>query len=361
MQVQHIGYGIRGFYRVAHLGHLWEMTPKDAQQRLRILHFWERHGLAATIDAFGVSKRTLYRWRQKLRQAGGNPAALAAKSCRPHQVRHSRHDPRLVHRIRQLRRLYPNLGKAKLHGLLAPWCREHGLPLPSVSTIGRIIAAAADKMRHAPARIDRRGRPKPVRRHPKPRKPRGVRTAPLQCLAVDTVERVRDGLRRYILTCIDPASAFGLAVALPSKAACHTEAALASILSLLPAKPKVVLSDNGSEFEAGFAKLLKRHRIQRWYTYPKSPKMNAHAERFNRTVQESFVDYHEDLLFTDLALFNQKLADWLVFYNAQRPHHRLDQKPPLSCLLQHHPECQRWWTHTAAKNKQRCQPRTKAS
>jgi hypothetical protein len=28
------------------------------------------------------------------------------------------------------------------------------------------------------------------------------------------------------------------------------------------------------------------------------------------------VDDHEDLLFTDLALFNRKLADRLVFYNA---------------------------------------------
>ena len=74
--------------------------------------------------------------------------------------------------------------------------------------------------------------------------------------------------------------------------------------------------------------------------------MNAHAERFNRTVQESFVDYHEDLLYTDLARFNQKLADWLVFYNSQRPHHSLSQKTPLSFLLKHQPECQRWWTYT---------------
>ena len=86
--------------------------------------------------------------------------------------------------------------------------------------------------------------------------------------------------------------------------------------------------------------------IRRWYTYPKSPKMNAHAERFNRTLQESFVDYHEDLLFTDLALFNRKLADWLVFYNTERPHHALGQQSPLSFLIQHQPECQRWWTHT---------------
>lgn len=76
---------------------------------------------------------------------------------------------------------------------------------------------------------------------------------------MDTVERVRDGLWRYILTCIGPASAFGLAVALPGTAARYTEAALAALLPLLPTKPKVVLSDNGSEFEAAFAKLLKRH------------------------------------------------------------------------------------------------------
>jgi hypothetical protein len=33
--------------------------------------------------------------------------------------------------------------------------------------------------------------------------------------------------------------------------------------------------------------------------------------RFNRTIQESFVDDHEELRFTDLALINRKLADWL--------------------------------------------------
>jgi len=64
--------------------------------------------------------------------------------------------------------------------------------------------------------------------------------------------------------------------------------------------------------------------IKRWYTYPKTPKMNAHAERFHRTIQESFVDDHEELLFTALALFNRKLADWLVFDNASAsaPHPR---------------------------------------
>ena len=33
--------------------------------------------------------------------------------------------------------------------------------------------------------------------------------------------------------------------------------------------------------------------------------MNAHVERFNRAIEERFVDYHEDSLFDDMALFNQ--------------------------------------------------------
>jgi len=346
MRVQHIGYRIRGFYRVAALGHLWDMTPKDAQGRLEILRFFDKHGLAATTDAFDVSRRTLYRWKAALKAHGGNPAALAAKSSAPKRRRPPKTDPRLVSEIRRLRTLHPNLGKAKLHVLLAPWCAQHGIALPSVSTIGRIIARAPDKMRQAPSRIDRRGRSKPLRRHTKPRKPQQVSARPLEVLACDTIERIRDGIRRYIITFIDPVWQLAFAVGLPSKQARHTARALEWGLSLLPKTPKTLLSDNGSEFEADFARLLKERGIGRWYTDPKTPKMNAHAERFNRTIQESFVDDHEDLLFTDLALFNRKLPDWLVFYNAQRPHHSLGQQSPLSFLLQHQPECQRYWTHT---------------
>ncbi|WP_423908396.1 helix-turn-helix domain-containing protein [Candidatus Spongiihabitans sp.] len=51
-------------YRVACLGQLWEMASKHAQQRLKILGFFANHGAAATSDAFNVSRRTLYRWKQ---------------------------------------------------------------------------------------------------------------------------------------------------------------------------------------------------------------------------------------------------------------------------------------------------------
>ncbi|WP_084275367.1 integrase core domain-containing protein [Nitratiruptor tergarcus] len=52
--------------------------------------------------------------------------------------------------------------------------------------------------------------------------------------------------------------------------------------------------------------------------------MNAHNERFNRTIQEQFINYHEDLLFTDLDAFNKKLAQWLIDYNTKIPHYSLN-------------------------------------
>ena len=59
------------------------------------------------------------------------------------------------------------------------------------------------------------------------------------------------------------------------------------------------------------------------------------------------MDYHEDLLFTDLDAFNQTLAEWLVFYNTERLHHSLGLQSPIQSLLINHPECHMLWTHTA--------------
>jgi hypothetical protein len=42
------------------------MIAPDAQRRLEIFGFWRRHGLAATCEAFQLSRRTLYLWRAKL-------------------------------------------------------------------------------------------------------------------------------------------------------------------------------------------------------------------------------------------------------------------------------------------------------
>ena len=275
------------------------------------------YGQAATCDAFGVSRRTLYRW----------PPALSQE-------------------IRRLRTTYPNLGQAKLPVLLRPWGAQQNLALPSVSTLGSLTARAPDKLRHAPSRLAARGRPKPGARPRKARQPKGIRHGPLQVFACDTVVRLQASLRRYLFTFIDPHTHFAVAFAAATPSSRQATLALDALCHLLPPPPRFVFSDNGSEFLGHFQQRREERGITHWWTYPRSPKMNAHAERFNRTLQEQFVDYHEDLLFDHLAAFNRKLADWLLAYTTVLPHHSLGRHSPVQCLIQHQLECQRWWTHT---------------
>lgn len=108
------------------------------------------------------------------------------------------------------------------------------------------------------------------------------------------------------------------------------------------------LTDNGSEFEKHFSDALKGLHLTHYHTYPKTPKMNAHCERFNRTIQEEFVDYHVyDLL--NPNLFNRKLMEWLIWYNAERPHYAFKNRiAPLQFMvsLPSSIECNEGWTHT---------------
>jgi transposase InsO family protein len=344
---------------MAKLGLMDANMDDTVRRRLKILSHWHRFGLASTLDAFGLSKSTLYAWRQSLARAGGNTVALKPVSKRPKRVRAAQWNPHIVAEITRLRKLCPNLGKEKVFTKLVPFCQQRCFELPSVSTIGRIIASAPDKLRSSAVHINAKGRPKRFTKATVTRKPKGLGLKALECLAFDTIVRQRDGMKRYILTCIDPSTHVAFAYAPPGAGSTHAAHLHEAITQTFPdyARAKA-LTDNGSEFKGQFAKHLASKALTHWKTYPKTPKMNAHCERFNRSIQDSFVDYYEDLLFTDLALFNEKMSHWLVFYNTELPH--LSTKPnpkktasltnlpvpPLQFLLKSHPQSRMYWTNT---------------
>ncbi len=173
-------------------------------------------------------------------------------------------------------------------------------------------------MRHTPRRLDPRGRSKPLVRK---RKPKDPQTRPLEMFASDTVVRMRDGLRLYLFTFIDPRSRFAIAFVAKSPSSRQATAAFISLCQLLPKLPRFVLSDNGSKFLGYFQRHLEQQQITHWWTYPRCLRMNAHVERFNRTLQDEFVDYHESLLFDDIAEFNRF-----------RPHQSLGGQTPVDYL-----------------------------
>ncbi len=200
----------QGLGHLRHLGVSWVMTQDSAEKRIRALRFWQEHGIDAAIDAFSVSRRTLYRWKSCLGRCKGELTSLNPQSTAPKKRRRRKWPAEVVSEIGRLRVKEPNLGKDKIYPLLKPWCEVRGITCPSVSTIGRIIGDAPDKMRLVPQRIDRLGRVKAKRKR-KPRKPKGTKAcSPSQWVAVDTIERFCDGQRRYLITLTDAASSMSL-------------------------------------------------------------------------------------------------------------------------------------------------------
>lgn len=349
MQVQRVGYRVKGFYGLADYALRWGMVHKDAAARLKILRFFERHGLEATLEAFGVSRRTLYLWKASLRAEDGNVAALVPRSTAPVGRRRRSWPAAIVTEIQRLRQAHPNLGKEKLQALLRPWCAHRQLTCPSARTIGRLIADAPDKMRHAPKRIGHDGRPKRPHSSAKARKPKGfTATFPGNCVALDTIERHRDGLKRYLITLTDIHSRFAFALASTRRNSQVASATLTLAQTLFPVPCAIVLTDNGGEFAKHFADSVRQSGIAHWHTYPHTPKMNAHVERFNRTIQEEFVDFHEDLLLTDIMTFNDKLFDYLTWYNLDRPHHALQLQSPMHVISNYlkSNQCNMYWPNT---------------
>ena len=80
--------------------------------------------------------------------------------------------------------------------------------------------------------------------------------------------------------------------------------------------------------------------------------MNAKIERYNRTIQEEFVDWHLDDLALDIKSLNRQMMDYLIWYNTERPHWTLHLKSPMQYLLEHlqllPAESNMLWTDTFA-------------
>ncbi|MBC7328923.1 transposase family protein [bacterium] len=66
-----------------------------------------------------------------------------------------------------------------------------------------------------------------------------------------------------------------------------------------------VQTDNGSEFAGEFEDFLRNKGIIHFYTHPKRPQENGYVERFQRTIQEYFIDVYP-LDSTDIEEFNNQ-------------------------------------------------------
>lgn len=132
------------------------------------------------------------------------------------------------------------------------------------------------------------------------------------------------------------------------------EYSLKKLQTVTPYAITQLQTDNGSEFQKCFEESCKKQGIIHFHTYPRSPKMNAHVERFNRTISEGFIMRHRSLMADDIPAFNDGMISWLLWVNTERPHQSLDMKTSLSVVAKQlsKGECHKWWTSTIYLHKQ---------
>jgi transposase InsO family protein len=327
------------------------MITEQAKKRCKILAFWEKHGDEAVEEAFGVKRRTLFNWQKKLEQGNGKLESLNPGSTAPKKKRTRIWDARIIEEIKRLRFTYPNLGKEKIHPLLNMYCRGVRLACPSPKTIGRIMKDLGG-LRVFPKKVTHFGKITKHDRRKVLRKPKHFRALyPGHCVAFDTIEKHIYGKRRYVITFEDIFTRFSFAWSTTSHASLAAKEFFDLCLKIFPFPFVFVLTDNGSEFKKHFDEEVRKLHLTHYHTYPKTPKMNAHLERFNRTIQEEFVDFHMGELLTP-GIFNKKLMGYLAFYNTERVHFAFQNKlSPVQFILslqanQLPKECKDGWPHT---------------
>ena len=311
------------------------MIQKEAIHRAHILGFWHKYGTKTTKDAYGVSRTTLYRWQHKINNNNGKLEALNNKSKTPKKRNKRVVDYRIEEYIIKMRKKHYRIGKKKLTPLLKVKCIAWGIHAPKESTVGRIIKDLKERGL-LPQYNDLSLNGKTGRLHVKNTKKRkklrrnGHKAkSPGSLVELDTIVIYVNGVRRYILTAIDLYTRTAYAKVYTSPNSINAKDFFQELEKVLPFTITHIQTDNGSEFEKHFRKYIERLNITHFNTYPRSPKMNAHIERFNGTIQREFVNLNLGLLSIDMEAFQEKLKEWLLWYNTERPHEGIGLVSPL--------------------------------
>lgn len=302
-----------------------------AQYRLKVVRYYQQFGVKATLSAFPVKRSTVFLWQQTLRENKGRLSSLIPKSSRPHTVRTMQTHPLVLAEICRLRRKHYRLGKKKLYPLIKRYCKKTGIDYPAISTIGKIIQRNKiffDKPTYAYH--------DPGRKRHKRRKKQRIKHAPHPrsggYVQLDTIETVIDTVRRYTIVAIDVKLKVAFAQTFKSKRSSNALTVFKSLRSMLPVAVHTVQTDNGSEFEGEFDNYCcKDKKIKHKWTYPRSPKINGVVERFNRSIQEEWLDMYMDEL-TDPDIINKRIAEYLYFYHNDRIHESLGDRTPAEVL-----------------------------
>jgi len=306
-----------------------------ADTRLQIIEFHKKYGTKATRDAFMISKATIYRWKKTLHDSRGMLSSLIPGSRTPKRKRVMTTHHKIISFIKSFREQYGHLGKEKIKPLLDEFCLKQNIGTISESTIGKVIKrnniySKSRRVYHNPTHHHSKSHlayKKKVKRSPKP--------SGTGYIEIDTIVKFIQGVKLYIFNAVDITLKFQFSYGYTKLNSQNSLDFMKKFELVYPLENGLhtIQTDNGLEFMGDFDDYLKRRNISHLFIYPRCPKINGFVERANRTLQEEFVNGHEEYALDGIAEFNSRLIDYLIWYNTKRVHKSLGNVSPISHLL----------------------------
>jgi len=271
-----------------------------------------------TAEAFGVSERTVHKWRGRYRELGA--AGLGDRRSVPGTIPH-RTQGRRVAAILRLRRD---------RWTLAAIARRVRLPR---STVGGIVQRAGL------GRLPPLQPPPPVRRYERARpgelvhvdiKPLGKIGQIGHRIHGDRRRRSRGIGWDQVHVCVDDATRVAYVEVLAS--ATHADAVgfltrAVAWFGRRAVRVERVMTDNGSAYVSrAFAAACQRLALRHLRTRPYTPRTNGKAERFIQTLLREWAYVRP---YRSSARRRRKLPAYLRHYNRRRPHTSLNFTAPL--------------------------------
>lgn len=300
------------------------LVSDAAKFRRHVIHHYYQYGWKSAVSAFNISRGTLYNWKKAYETSGKKLTSLVPRSTRPRHLREMTIDPTMEVFIKTLRQKYGNVSKYKIKIFLDEYAREIGVDSYSTTKIGKVIKRR-NYFFEGKTKLKRKRKPltSRVRFAPKEKVPGYIEMDSITLYVVD--------VRYYFITAIDIVTRFAWCKLTTSLSSKQATLALADFIGKYEYLPRAVQTDNGSEFMGEFDMYLEKKGVKHEFIYPRSPRINGVVERFNRTIQEEFIQRQAHIIY-NTNQFNLKLTNYLIWYNTKRPHHSLNLDTPLNCL-----------------------------
>lgn len=229
-----------------------------ALHRLEVIEFYLKYGTQPTMDAFKISKRTLFRWKHIYISSHKDPNSLIPHSKRPLNVRTMQVNIDIVNEIKRIRYLYGCIGKRKIKVLLDEYCKENGYPCISISTVGKVIKRY--NMISLNKRIYHNPNTKRIHRYTATKVKYAPKSNAYGYVEVDTILRFVNGMRLYVFNAVDIHTKFEFAYGYTSNTTRSSVDFLNKLESVYPIKNGIhtIQTDNGSEYLGKFHEQVLR-------------------------------------------------------------------------------------------------------